>query len=380
MALPLGRLTQSESRLRLDSVSDWVRAWQDHKGPGQIEWQEKRWSVLGRQILPMRLLLPSADDVAVWTGEDRRWAAARSRFTSLVERWPALATVLPKHFDVLADYSEQDFERLVRVLIWFDANPQSHLLPRQLPVQGLDSKWLEARRGLVADFVGSIRPCDMRGRGFFEVSGLRPLPNLVRINILDAALRERVGGIRDLAAPIDDLAQLDLPARCLFVVENLQTGLAFDDLKSTVVVMGLGYGIDALQKLRFADQAAIFYWGDFDTHGFAILSRARGFFPHLKSLMMDESTLLRYRDLWGEEPTQHAGESLPNLSEAELATYRDLKQHRWRFSVRLEQERISWPEAWSKIKEAHSMVIADRTTSWESNLFGKPQMASMTSR
>lgn len=96
--------------------------------------------------------------------------------------------------------------------------------------------------------------------------------------------------------------------------------------------------------------------------------------------MMDEATLLRYRDLWGEEPAQHGSESLPNLFEEELAAYRDLKQNRWRFSLRFEQERISWPEAWSKIKEAHNVVIADRTITSASRLHGSPHMASLTGR
>jgi hypothetical protein len=109
---------------------------------------------------------------------------------------------------------------------------------------------------------------------------------------------------------------------------------------------------DAVLDVR---QATILYWGDIDTHGFAILSRARSCFPHLKSMMMDEATLLRHRDLdlCVEEPMQHGAQSLPNLTMEELAVYRNLQQQIWGFRLRLEQERISWPEAWGVVKEAH---------------------------
>lgn len=353
----LGLPTQSSARLQLDAVQNWVRAWQAHTGAGQVEWKERHWPELGCQQLPFRLLLQSPDEVAVWAGEERRWCSARTRYQRVIERWPPLAENLPKHFDVLADYSEQDFERLLSLVSWLLEHPQSNLYPRQLPVPGLDSKWMETRRALIADLVGALRQIDIPSRELYESCGLRPLPSLVRLKVLDDRLRSRIGGIRDLAIPVDELSHLDLPAKCLFVVENLQTGLAFDDLDDALVVMGLGYGVDALQRLRGVQQAAVFYWGDIDTHGFAILNRARAYMPRLKSLMMDEATLRRHRDLCVEEPSQHGAESLPNLTAEELTLYRDLKIQKWGLRVRLEQERVSWSEAWHKVTEAHDLAV-----------------------
>jgi hypothetical protein len=355
---PLGRPTQSDARLQLDAVKNWVRAWQAHAGAGQVEWEERAWPELGCQRLPCRLLLQSPDEVAVWAGEERRWCLARTRYQRVIERWPPLAENLPKHFDVLADYSEPDFERLLGLVSWLLEHPRSNLYPRQLPVVGLDSKWLETRRALIADLVGALRQIDLPSREFYTACGLRPLPSFVRLKVLDDRLRARIGGLRDLAVPVDDLSHLDLPAKCLFVVENLQTGLAFDDLDDALVVMGLGYGVDALHKLRGVQQAAVFYWGDIDTHGFAILNRARGHVPRLKSLLMDEETLRRHKDLCAEEPSQHGAESLPNLTAEELALYRELKVQKWGRCLRLEQERIPWPEAWQKIRESRDFAVA----------------------
>jgi hypothetical protein len=86
--------------------------------------------------------------------------------------------------------------------------------------------------------------------------------------------------------------------------------------------------------------------GDLDTHGLAILSRARLKLPHLESALMDEHTLLRHRDLWVSENPQYAVPELPLLTPAEQSLYCGLKQQRWGVNVRLEQERIAWNYAW----------------------------------
>jgi hypothetical protein len=137
------------------------------------------------------------------------------------------------------------------------------------------------------------------------------------------------------------------------IVENLQTGLALGDLESAIVIMGLGYCVNVIARLPWIGQATTFYWGDIDTHGFAILSRARSYLPHLQSMMMEKSVLLRHRDLWVEEKEQHGADSLLNLTEEELDVYRNLKQQSWGFHLRLEQERIPWPEAWLAVKSAY---------------------------
>ena len=103
-------------------------------------------------------------------------------------------------------------------------------------------------------------------------------------------------------------------------------------------------------------------YGDLDTHGFAILNRARSILPNMKSLLMDEETLLTNKDLWVEEKQPHAAEMLPNLTEKEQRVYRGLKQHRWGLNVRLEQERIFWPDAWNAVRRIHNLAVTRTMT------------------
>jgi hypothetical protein len=175
---------------------------------------------------------------------------------------------------------------------------------------------------------------------------LKPLPHIVRLFLLDERLRRFAGGLRDISARPEELAMLDLPVSRVYIVENLQTGLAFEDHRGSVVFMGLGYGVGTLATLPWVMRARCTYWGDLDTHGLAILSRARSKMPHLESALMDEHTLFSHRDLWVSEDQQYAAQELPLLTPAEQSLYCGLKQQRWGVNVRLEQERIAWSYAW----------------------------------
>jgi len=352
LEIALGVPTEDQALKQVDEVRAWAEAWRSWIGAGSVSWVERRWRSLGTQRVPERLSISNPDEVAEWIGETERWGRACGRYGELAARWPRLADGLPRHFDVLADYGDADYRRLIDVLAWIEKNPASGLYPRQLPVTGLDSKWLEKRKGLLADLVGTMLDGSPGEGDLYLQCGLKAPPRLIRLRILDFAMRQRVGGLEDISVPLEQLAALDLTPRNVFIVENLQTGLAFGDLPESVVIMQLGYGVDVLGKVPWVARARCFYWGDLDTHGFAILNRARGHLPDLKSVLMDEGTLRSHKDLWVEEKRQHEAESLPLLTDAEQAVYRAIKGNAWGQNVRLEQERIEWDVAWKALRRA----------------------------
>lgn len=330
MAIPLGCPNEEEAQRQPDAVRAWAAAWRAHQGAGEFMWVERRWRSLGTQSLPERLLLHDSSEVAAWIGESQNWQRAQERYRHLAGRWPERGSRFARCFEVLSEYSDVDIERLEALLGWLDNNPSSNLYPRQLPIAGLDTKWLEPRMSLIADLRGGADP------------GLRPLPYLVRFCILDHSLRRHLGGLSDVSARLDDLGALDLPASRVYIVENLQTGLAFSDEPGAVAFMGLGYGVSSLARLPWVARAQGIYWGDLDTHGFAILDRARACLPGLESALMNEETLLAFRDLWVHEKEQNLASALPMLNTVEQEVYRGLKEQRWGVNVRLEQERIPW--------------------------------------
>jgi len=360
LKISLGIPTEQEALRQQNGVKEWISAWKLWQGVnvqyghhavhggGVLTWTERRWRSLGVQTVPQKLTLKEPAEVVSWIGEVETWSRAVERFKTLVQRWPVLTDVVPGYYSVLTNSSDTDFLRIVRTVSWICANPGSALYPRQIPVAGIDTKWLESRKGFVCELVSAIQ--GTADRDFFKVCGLRPPPQLIRMRILDPKIRDLFNGLCDICTPFEEAANLDIKPTHIFIVENLQTGLAFEELSGSVVIIALGYGVDVLGHLPWLHHAQCIYWGDIDTHGFAILNRARTYLPSLRSVLMDEATLFAHRELWVEEKEQSASSELPLLTNEEHKLFLSLKDNTWGQHIRLEQERICWDAAWKVIQ------------------------------
>jgi hypothetical protein len=230
-------------------------------------------------------------------------------------------------------------------------------------VPGVHSKFIERNRVLLSELLDLVLPAAAietsaagGAAGFERRYGLRAKPVLIRFRLLDAPLQAPLHGLTDLTVPCDEFAQLSLTARRVFITENEINFLAFPCIPGSLVIFGAGYGFEALAEARWLQALEIFYWGDLDTHGFAILDQLRGSFPQARSLMMDRPTLLAHRLLWGREaaPTQR---ELSRLHPDEASLYDDLRQDRIAPALRLEQERIGY--AWVQAALADILVAND---------------------
>jgi len=351
----LGVPTEKDITEDPGAVRSWASVWQSRTGPGEVAFEERQFARLGKHRLPVSLTFSDAGEVAAAIGQARRWSTAVQRYQRMLNRWPLLGqgSALASRFDVLADYALEDFERLISLLAWLELNPKSGLYLRQLPVEGLDTKWLEKRTGLVATLFRALRvavPDD--ASDFHELCGLRKPAHRVRIRLLCPTLRTVVGGLCDIEAPVGELARLPIAPRAVVIVENLETGLALPDLPGVAVVTRLGNAVSALGTLPWLQDADAVYWGDIDTHGLAILDRARRVVPHLRSVLMDEATLLSHRALWVQEASQCPNVPLEELTAEERSCYDNLRAHTWGQRVRLEQERLGWREAIDALLQA----------------------------
>ena len=123
--------------------------------------------------------------------------------------------------------------------------------------------------------------------------------------------------------------------------ENEINFLAFPQIRDSVVVFGSGCGFEMLRQAEWLARCRIHYWGDIDTHGFAILDQLRSQFIHVESFLMDRPTLFAFELQWGEE-LQPTRRDLVRLTPAESALYDELRDNRIRKNLRLEQERIGF--------------------------------------
>jgi hypothetical protein len=145
----------------------------------------------------------------------------------------------------------------------------------------------------------------------------------------------------DLTLDAASFARLNPAVDHVFITENEINFLAFPPVEKSLLIFGAGYGFSALAQAPWLAEKNIHYWGDIDTHGFAILDELRSHFPQVQSLLMDRPILLAHQSLWGEELTP-LNRDLPRLSDAEKNLYNDLRDQRLGKYLRLEQERIAF--------------------------------------
>lgn len=354
-AFSLHSLTEKDVLKDLSGTREWVASWRQWNATGgTVEWVPRRWSS-GDQELPSRLVLTNPEEMAQLLGHRENWCRALERYAAWCARFPRLIgsrAVARICDEVLLGYDDADFIRLTGLLQWLVNNPCSGLYLRQLPVADVDTKWIWPRRGVVQGLARQL----LDGRedvSFHALCGLRPDPIRLRMRVLCPRLRAAVGGLCDIEAPVAELGALQLAPTISLVVENLNTGIALPDIDGAVAFMRLGVAVDQLEAIGWLRRAKRhLYWGDLDTHGFAILARARRRFPQTVSVLMDEGTLLAHRDLWVREPTPCRVESPEGLTAEELNVYEGLRADRWDKQVRLEQERIGWPMALQAIAKA----------------------------
>jgi hypothetical protein len=354
---------------RFNDVRSWMKALgcntpADSAPRYRIVLREFRHRVLGSNAVPIEVWLDTLDDALALIGKQKDY----KRFASLVqltrEQHPALLPWLekrPLNALALADA----WPRLLAVVSWLQAHPRPGIYMRQVDVPGVDSKFIEANRGVVSELLDLALPVaviDTSATGvsqFCQRYGFRDKPLRIRFRLLDASVALLahyllpVVGDQDITLTQTDFARLKLPVSRVVFTENEVNFLAFPPLPGSMVVFGAGYGFEVLAGAHWLRGRSVYYWGDIDTHGFAILDQLRAQLPQVQSLLMDRATLLAHHSQWGEEP-QSMLRDLPRLNAAESALFDDLRAQRVRdntpgvqrptASVRLEQERIGF--AW----------------------------------
>jgi hypothetical protein len=333
-----------------------VRAWLvELRGVTQVRivWRSFTHRLLGESALPAELwldTLPAALALIGKTQEAQRFEAllraTRAHDAALADHlWPWLAR-RPLLALALAD----DWARLLSVLRWLQSHPRPGIYLRQVDLPGIDSKFIESQRGVLTELLDLCLPpeaIDASATGsaqFCRRYGFRDKPLRIRLRVLDPALAlPGLGPDQDITLTQTDFAQLALPVRRVFITENEVNFLAFPPVSGSVVIFGAGYGFDVLSGAGWLQHCSVHYWGDLDSHGFAILNQLRAHLPHAQSLLMDAATLHAHRGQWVVEPTPVRA-PLTRLTPSEQALFVRLAgvPDDWPGGqgIRLEQERI----------------------------------------
>jgi hypothetical protein len=352
--IPLKAPTTAILATSFDDARLWIRELSESAKtegrPGyRLEFQAINHRQLGRNHVPVAAWLDSETDALALIGKRREAARCHELAGTIAQVFPPLRDWLARRPLRVLEQAD-DWPGLLGVLQWMVDHPRPVVYLRQVDVPGVHSKFIERNRALLSELLDLVLPASAietsvagGAAGFERRYGFRAKPALIRFRLLDAPLQAPLQGLTDLSVPRDEFAQLSLQARRVFITENEINFLAFPRLPGSLVIFGAGYGFEALAEARWLQARDIFYWGDIDTHGFAILDQLRDLFPQVRSLLMDRVTLMAHQPLWGREATPTQRE-LSRLHADEASLYDDLRQDRIAPALRLEQERISY--AW----------------------------------
>lgn len=348
--LSLGRVTEAEAVRDLHGLKAELVRWREilpHRPGWRVVLAEQRFRTVGLTVrLPRELTVDSTESLiralqpngvtpVVWRTAISRLQRFCETFglTSDDSRRSAAASLRGLKLLFPQDTSDREFEAVLRTLSWLLRHPNAGLFPRALPVAGVDSKWLDRRRGTLARLWNTVTGENVSAADFLEHVGLLRLPQFVLVKNAAAWVGEEAAE-EVVKLPVETLAKKAPESPVVLIIENEQTALSLD-FRDVPIFLALGYGVTLLESLPWMKEKRILYFGDLDTHGLAILAECRRLFPQTESVLMDLPTFERWRAFAVTEP-KGAEPSPEHLTPEERALADVLSAGR----LRLEQERI----------------------------------------
>lgn len=335
---------------RFAEVQEWVEHWRDRPRGLRVETAAVGGRVVGVNEIPRRAWVDSAEQLWSLLGVARDVQRFGALLDTAKERAPRVAEwMAAKPLQVLR-YAHV-WTSLLDTVLWIEAHASPEMYLRQVDVPGVDTKFIEGHRAILAALLdrqlaperidAGCPPSDFAGR-----YRLRGKPAFVRFRRLGGTT-----GFSELSVRVDEWATMPPQERTVFVVENEVTYLAFPRVPDAIVIFGSGYAVSRLEPLPWLADRELIYWGDIDTHGFVILDRLRRVFGDTRSMLMDRATLLAHERQWviEDSPTDAA---LPLLTPEEAALYTDLVENALGSAIRLEQERVSFAAVERAVREA----------------------------
>lgn len=296
-------------------------------------------STFGKNTIPTYAVIPTLQDATKLIGKQNEVDLFLKNSEMLLGQWPELRNwIIEKPFKTLG--IGENCDKIIKVLMWFETHENRALYIRQLDIEGVDTKFIETNKVILDEILTLILPAGQfrEDCSQFEVRyGFKKKPEIVRFRILDKQFA--LDGLTDLSATAEEFSQITIPFQRVFIVENEINFLSFPQIPKSCVVFGRGYGVEVLANAHCLQGKSAYYWGDIDTHGFNILSRARAFLPQIKSFLMDEEILLSHRSLWVTEDKPFLY-PIHNLTAEEYTLVCRLQGNEWGSCVRLEQERV----------------------------------------
>lgn len=346
----LSPISSKQMTEEFGAVDGWIRRFSDHARLSPfLQYKEVNHRLLGRHNIPVSLLFETPQELATLLGKRSEWETFIT-LTELLERRDGRLFSWAMRYPIRLLELASDLDKLLLLWQWMIDHPRPGIYLRQIDLPEIDTKFTEKHMGVLSQWLDLTLEealIDDRYRGISQFErryGFLGKPELVRFRLLDHQLDYR--GCTDISIPSKQFCELfqpeeNLPIERVFVIENDICALTLPLAQKSLVIFGRGYFFDHLKDCAWLHRVSIWYWGDIDTHGFAILDQFRSLFPHTKSFLMDRDTLLEHKSSWVREPKPFTG-NLHHLQAEEAALYQELVSDGIQENIRLEQELVRY--------------------------------------
>jgi len=335
---PIGRTATTD----MQHFQQFIEQWRAYPIQKFIRWDTKNYRDLSKQEVPAFLIIESIQELIEFIGAEasKRSGIWSENMSPLLDINKDIYPALVKHLETLEKITHSDAQLLAQLIPQLSSDMGKELYLRALPLIGVDTKFLETYKTLIADLLDILYDGQVsRVGGLQEWLGCLSAPKgWLTIRPLCKKTIISMAGIPMMQLTGDMLRQYTLPASNILIVENLQTGLGLPDMKDTIAVIGGGKNITWVVT-EWLKGKRVAYWGDIDTWGLSILSDVRSKYNTIEPLMMDHETVRLHEERMVVEEKPY-GTCPLYLSKPEEQLFNDLKSDCFRAS-RLEQERLS---------------------------------------
>ncbi len=289
LGVPVRGPSPREAAEHFGEVQAWADRWERaDRALMRVEYKKIGGRLIGSNAVPCRVwiddyeqlwrLLGVGEDVTAFT----EMISVTGRTCALLVPWliahPMKALELATHWP-----------EIISTVRWIDECQHPGMYLRQVDVPGVDTKFIERHRGVLAGLLdlqlnreridADLPQSDFTGRYRF-----RRKPGYVRFRLLSGHGEAGehspepgawCGGFSEFSLRTEEFTAAPPGIARVYVVENEITYLAFPAVEGAMVIFGRGYAVPTLESLTWLADTELCYWGDIDTHGLAILSRLR---------------------------------------------------------------------------------------------------------
>lgn len=258
---------------------------------GEVQWQDVTFRSAAEPVsLPQHWLLRSPEEFSDATGDAQvqlelqrlRYMLGRidSRFHSLLVRQRAL-------------WRDRNDAEVIQATVLANALEPGIAAGRPLralALAGIDSKFMERHRALVAALL------DIRFDGQASELGLSSFLDAADEGqhwLLVVPLSPGLLPFAQQRVRAHELRDTPLPAKRILLIENDRCLHLLPELPDTIAVLGSGLDL-AWLSAEWLRERHLGYWGDMDTWGLRMLACARELQPQLEPLLMDQTLFERF--------------------------------------------------------------------------------------